>query len=172
MIYTLFCTDRLTTTKWTLPHSRPNWPRSGRCPRWTAIPLTRAPCWLEKPSPGDHTAPRRFRASLRTSLKSFWLFRSSSGLSWCVISPGRPSTQGTKPSRRFETLLIRLFWENKYFSNAFSVWFFKFYGSHIGGDLTIGYRQESPVEQYPFIFFCQTHRGWPIQALVTHLLTH
>ena len=75
MIDILFCTDRLTTPT---PHSRPTWPRSGRCLGWTDIPLTRAPCWKEKPSPGYHTAPRRFRASPRTSLKSFWLFRSSS----------------------------------------------------------------------------------------------
>ena len=107
MIDILFCTDRL---HWTTPHLRPTWPRSGRCLGWTDIPLTRAPCWKEKPSPGHHTAPRRFQASL-------WLFRSSSGLSWCVISPGRPSSQSSWPSRRIEILSIRLFWENKYFRN-------------------------------------------------------
>ena len=31
------------------PHSRPTWPRSGRSPRQTDTPLTRAPCWRKNP---------------------------------------------------------------------------------------------------------------------------
>ena len=62
MINTLFCTDRLTATT---PHSRPTWPRSGRCLGWTDIPLSQGPL-LERrnPLPGIILLWGLFQASL------------------------------------------------------------------------------------------------------------
>ena len=61
------------------PISRPTWPRRGRCQRclrWTAIPLTRAPLFDWRAHLPGFILLRGSSELHRTSLKSFWPFRS------------------------------------------------------------------------------------------------
>ena len=91
-----------------LPHSRRHrGVQAKRIHRLPEPPVTR--------TSSQAPTPRLFRASPRTSLRSSWLFRSSSELSWCAISTGGPLPWSTSPRQKNRVSFYRLdYWEYIY----------------------------------------------------------